>query len=165
MCYYGLGCAMAQQTKCAYTSGSSGDGGDRHHAPCNVPPTSTLAPIIWFAGRVAPPCVATSPPPPPHMLQLGAHQHTCVTIGVDGTNRRNWGYVRCTLGAPSCGPNDLASWWMFESVEARRTLFSLQNECDCDGKLRAVTMASLPHDDGGLHAPLFFLWADTCVAC
>ena len=47
--------------------------------------------------------------PAPHVLQPGAHHYTWVTIGVDGTNRWNRGYVHCALGAPRCGPTNLAS--------------------------------------------------------
>ena len=41
-----------------------------------------------------------------------------------------------------------------------RAVFSLQNECNFDGQLRATTMARLPHDDGGPCAPLFSLRTD-----
>ena len=70
--------------------------------------------------------------PAPHVLQPRAHQHIWVTIGVGGTNRWNHGYVYCVLGAPSFGPNDLASWSLFEGAETWRTLFTLFNECELD---------------------------------
>ena len=98
--------------------------------------------------------------PAPHLLQPGAHHYTWVTIGVDGTNRWNRGYVRCALCAPSCRPTNLASWWLFESAETWKTVFALQNECDFDGQLRAAATAKLPQDDGGVRTPLFFLRAD-----
>ena len=44
-------------------------------------------------------CIGASEVPAPHVLQPGAHQHTWVTIGVDGTILWNGGYVHCTLGA------------------------------------------------------------------
>ena len=63
--------------------------------------------------------------PAPHVLQLGAHHHTWVTIGVDGTNRWNRGYVHCALGAPGCGSTNLASWWPFLKVQQRGRRFCL----------------------------------------
>ena len=73
--------------------------------------------------------------PAPHVLQPGAHHYTWVTIGVDGTNRWNRGYVHCALGALGCGPTNLASWWLFEGTETWKKVFALQNECDFDGQL------------------------------
>ena len=96
----------------------------------------------------------------PHVLQLGVHQYTWVIVGVGGTNRWNRGYVHCALGAPGCGPTDLASWWRLEGVETWKTVFALQNQCDFDGQLRAAAIAKLPQDDEGVHASLFFLRAN-----
>ena len=50
-------------------------------------------------------------------LQPGAQRNTCMTIGVDGTNRWNRAYVHCAVAAPGCGPTQLASWWLLEGSE------------------------------------------------
>ena len=102
--------------------------------------------------------------PAPHVLQPRAQHYTWVTIGVDGTNRWNCGYVHCALGAPSCGPTKLASWWLFEGAETWKTVFALQNECDFDGQLQAAATAKLPQDDARVRAPPFFLRAYVLLA-
>ena len=97
--------------------------------------------------------------PAPHVLQPGPVHHTWVTIGVDGTNRWIRGCVHCALGAPDCGPTNLANWWLFVGAETWKTVFAFDKKTYFDGQLRAAATAELPHNDRGWQAPLFFLWA------
>ena len=96
----------------------------------------------------------------PEALQPGAQRNTWVTIGVDGTNRRNGAYVHCAMAAPGCGPTQLAIWWLFEGSEMWATVYNMQAECDFDTQLRTATALQLPHADGMARSPLFFVRAD-----
>ena len=80
----------------------------------------------------------------PHLLKRGACHYTWVTIGIDGTNGWNRGYVHCALDAPGCGPTNLARWWLFEGAETWTTMFTLQNECDFDGQLQTPATSKPP---------------------
>ena len=55
--------------------------------------------------------------PAPDTMQAGGLRYTWVTIGVDGTNWLNRGYVHRAVAGPWSGPNDLANWCLFEESE------------------------------------------------
>ena len=93
-------------------------------------------------------------------MQPGGSRHTWVTIGVDGTNRWNRGYVHDVVVGPWCGSSNQASWWLFEGSEQWATVYGMQLDCDFDAQIRAVAALRLPHTDGVDCEMLFFLLAD-----
>ena len=80
-------------------------------------------------------------------MQLAGSRYTRVSIGVDGTNRWNRGYVQYAVAGPWSGPSDLASWWLFEGSEEWATVYRMQTECNFDAQIRAAQALCLPHAD------------------
>ena len=86
--------------------------------------------------------------PAPDAMQPGGSRYTWVTIGVDGTNRWNRGYVHCAVVGLWSRPKDVTSWWLFEGSEQWATVYRMQTECNFDAQIQAAQALRLPHADG-----------------
>ena len=83
-----------------------------------------------------------------------------MTIGADGINWWNRGYVDCAMAGPWSGPNDLASWWLYEGSEQWAMVYRMQTECNFDAKIRAAQPLPLPHAYGVERQPWLCRRAD-----